>query len=136
MIQYQLYARADDLCRAIANNIIPSTEGQPTIVSPLYKREALSDVSDVFHDRNQHHNTRHGLTEFFKNFELRFSAAIAKFYTNRDSLRFLESLTALTLLDNANVDSSQLLCILAGAAPSEQSRNSQGEKEYFSQLVK
>lgn len=56
----------------------------------MYKREALYVVTDVFNDLNLLINTRRGPTEIFKDFELRFFAAMYKFNSNGEDVRLPE----------------------------------------------
>lgn len=117
VLQSQIFGRARDLCMGIKTEIIASAAVQSAIVDALYKRYALSVVSDVLDNINQLLTTRRGPNESLKNFELRFATSVAKFNGNGESVKLNPSLTALTLLENACVDYSQRISILSATAP-------------------
>lgn len=78
ILQSQLYGRVRDRSKAIRNDIIASKDGQEAIVSALSKIDALPAIYDVCNHLKELKNSRGGPTESFKNFSLRFPAAIAK----------------------------------------------------------
>lgn len=79
MLKSQLYEDARNLCRDIPDEIIASNQYQDATVDTGYKRDSISVFSGVYEDLKKLHNTLHGPSESFKNFELRFSTAIGMF---------------------------------------------------------
>lgn len=62
-------------------------------------------------------NLKHDLIEKLRNFESRFEAQVATFNAGSDSSKFTASFTSLRLLARCNVESSQLIFVLAAAGP-------------------
>ena len=60
----------------IPSSAIQSDGGTDAIVKAIYKRDALSVVSDVYQLFLGLLKTKHGLIESFKNFESRFDAHV------------------------------------------------------------
>ena len=127
MLQSQLYGRAKEICKKVSDSEIQSAGGARAILNAVYKRDALSTVSDVYQDFMNLLNLKRGTTESFRNFESRFEAQISKFNAHSDSSKLPASLTAFMLLANSNVDSSQRISVLAAAAPSSDDSNSTTE---------
>lgn len=71
----------------IDQDVIVSDAGKAAIVDAVYKRGALSVLSDMFKDLNMLVNTRLGSHESFKNLELPFAASVETFNDNRDSFK-------------------------------------------------
>lgn len=117
MLQSNLYGRAKEICCKIPDGTIRSADGKAAIVNALYKRDALSTVSNVYQDFNAVLTTRRGERETFKNFESRFEAKVAKFKSHGSSCNLPEALLAFMLLGNACVDNTQRISVLAAAVP-------------------
>ena len=128
MLQSQLYGRAKEICKKVPDSVIQSVEGVQAIVNAVYKRDALSTVSDVYQDFMNLLNLKRGANESFRNFESRFEAQVSKFNAHSDTSKIPASLTAFMLLANSNVDSSQRISVLAAAAPSSDNTGSTTEE--------
>ena len=116
MLLSNLYERAADLARNIEQQAITAEDGTQLIINAVYKVDALSTVSLVFHELQTLLSTKRGANESFRNFESRFNAALCRYNSLGDSVSMSEPMAALYLLANANVDSSQRVSILASAA--------------------
>ena len=123
MLKSQLFLRAKDLVKKVPDSVIESDDGAVAIVKAVYKRDALSTVTDVYHDFMNLLNLKRGQNESFKNFESRFEATVSKFNSHSDSSKIPESLTALMLLANSNVDSGQRISVLAAVSPTADTEN-------------
>lgn len=119
MLQSQLYGRARDLCKGIPDTEIQSDTGSVAIVKAVYKRDALSVVSEVYENFISLLNTKHGFTETFKTFESRFEAQVSKFNASSDAAKIANALTAFMLLAISSVETSQRVSVLAAASPSD-----------------
>ena len=86
MLQSHLYGRAKDLCRHIPFSEIESKNGVDLIGEALYKKDALSIVSNTYHDFHMLLSTNRGNGEGFQNFESRFAVAVAKMKSHRPVL--------------------------------------------------
>ena len=113
-MQSHLYGRAKDLCKEILFNKITSEDGVDKICKALYKKDALTIVSNAYSDFQNLVSTKRGNNESFRNFESRFTASIAKMKSH-SSNALLESLTDFMLLSNSNNDANQRISILASA---------------------
>lgn len=77
-----------------------------------------------------------GETEPLKNFESRFEAQLSKFNPLGSSVSLPKSISALVLLANLKVDSSQRISILAAAAPKESNLSTRASIEDYVKAVK
>lgn len=116
VLQSRLYGRAKELCKNVPDFLIQSTSGAEAIVKAIYKRDALSTVSDVYQDFMNFLNLECGRNETFRNFESSFEAQVSKFNEHSNLCKTPASLTALFLLANSNVDTGQHNSLLAAAA--------------------
>lgn len=123
MLLSQLYGRAKDLCKKLPESEIQSASRVLAVVDAVYKRDTFSAVSDVYHDFIAVIDLKPEQNEAFPNFESRFEAQVDKFNLHCFSSQIPEALTALILLANANVDSSQHISVPAAAAPAAFSSN-------------
>ena len=80
----------------------------------IYKKDALTIVSNAYSDFQNLLSTKRGINESFRNFESRFAAAIAKMKSH-SSEALTESLTAFMILSNSNVDANQQISDLSSA---------------------
>ena len=100
----------------INKDAINADDGTSIIINAVYKVDALSTVSLVFHELQTLLSTKRGATESFRNFESRFNANLCRYNSLGSSISMSEPMAALYLLANANVDASQRVSILASAA--------------------
>jgi len=114
-LKSQLFGRALDLCKGIPDDDIASENGAQLIIDAIYKRDALSVVSEVYQDFNDLLTCRRSSNESFKNYESRFAAMVAKMSAHGNTVKLHESLLAMMLLTNANIDDAQRVPILAAA---------------------
>ena len=133
MLKSQFYGRAKEIVKKVPDDVIESNEGAQAIVNAVYKRDALSTVSDVYQDFMRLMNLKRGPTETFLNFESRFEAQISKFNAHSETSKIPASLTALMLLANSKVDSGQRISVLAAAAPSSDS-NAKTTDDYLKEI--
>lgn len=119
VLQSHLYGRAKDLCDSLDDDVIASEDGVQLIVNTVYKKDPLSIVSCVYTELQKLLSIQRGDTESFKTFETRFEAQLSKFNALGSSVSLPESMSALVLLANSKVDSSQRISILAAASPKE-----------------
>lgn len=57
-LKSQFFRRVLDLCNGIPDDVIAFDRGVDHITAAMYKRDALSVASDVYHDFNSHLNVR------------------------------------------------------------------------------
>ena len=93
MLQSHLYGRAKHLCKDLLFEEVKSGAGVEKICKTLYKKDALTAVSNAYSDFKNLLLTKRGSYENFLNFESRFAAAIAKMKSH-GSTKLPESLTA------------------------------------------
>ena len=67
MLQSQLYGRARDMCRSIPDSEIQSADGWKKIIQAIYKRDALSVVSEVYQSFTSLLSMNRGTNESFRN---------------------------------------------------------------------
>ena len=130
-LKSQLYGRAKDLCSGISEVQLTGDHAVDLIVGKIYQKDALSVVSEAYRAFNQLWSTRRSNNETMKNFESRFSAQVAKFNSISATTRLPECITALMLLSNSAIDDSQRVSVMAAAAPSDESLNSQSSNDAF-----
>ena len=116
MLQSQLYGRARDICRSITDTDIQSNTGWKSVVDAIYRREALSVVSDVYLNFTSLLSMKRGSTETFRNFESRFLAQVSRLNSTSTSSKLPEALRAFMLLANSSVDNGQRISVLAAAS--------------------
>ena len=119
MLVSQLFGRAKEICKKIDDSVIRSVEGPAAIVQAVYKRDALSTVSDVYRDYMDLLSLKRSSNEKFRTFESRFEAQVAKFNSNSTVCQIPEALTSFLLLANTNVDDSKRISVLAAASPTD-----------------
>ncbi len=134
-LKSQLFGRAKDLCAGITSDQLNGIEGVNRIVNAIYKRDALSVVSEAYKSFNQLWNTKRTDTESMKSFEQRFAACVSKFNAISETTRLPECLTALMLLSNAVVEDSQRVSVLAAASPNEPQLGQQATNDQFLSAV-
>lgn len=127
--------RARDLCTALTDDVVSSEEGSDRIVQLLPSRDALTVVSEVFHDFNDLLSCKRSNSESYLNFEGRFAPPLAKLNRNGKATQLPESLTAIMLLTNAAVENSQRVSVLAAAAPSDPKLTNQCSTDDFLKAV-
>ena len=135
MLQSHLYGRAKDLCKDLLFEEIESEDGVEKICNTLYKKDALTAVSNAYGDFQNVLLTKQGNNETFQNFESRFAAAIAKMKSH-GSMMLPESLTAFMLLVNSNIDTTQRISILSAATSHSQNSESTTSDEELMDSVK
>lgn len=113
MLHSQLYGRAKDIRRLIADDDIQSGTGWKKIVEAVYKRDTLSVFSEVYQSYLGVLSMKRGSNETFRNFESRFMAQVSKFNSTTTSCKIPETLMAFTLLANSSVDNNQRISVLA-----------------------
>ena len=131
VLKSQLYGQASDLCAELTTEELKSEDGVNHIVNTIYQRDALNVISEAYDGFNSLLTTRRGQSESLKNFELRFSAAIAKFNSLSDTTKLPQYITALMLLSNAGIEHSQRVSVLAAAAPSNVDLTDQSSNDEF-----
>ena len=78
MPQSHLYGCAKYLCKDLTSEEIDSDNGVEKICKTLYKKDALTAVSNACGEFQNLLLTKRGSNENFQNFESLFAAAIAK----------------------------------------------------------
>ena len=136
VLQSHLYGRAKDLCDCLEDDEIASDKGAQLIVNTVYKKDPLSVVTCVYTELQKLLSIQRGGNELFKNFESRFEAQLSKFNALGSSVSLPESMSALVLLANSRVDSSQRISILAAAAPKESKLSSTASIDDYVRAVK
>lgn len=131
MLQSQLYGRTQDLSKGIPDSEIQYDTGFAAIIKAVYKRDALSVVSEVYQNFIALLNTKRGHNESFKNFKSQFDAHVSRFNASSESAKWPNALTAFMLLVNASVDSSQRVSVLAAASPADSSVNFTATTDQF-----
>lgn len=119
ILQSQLYGRASVFFRAINNELIASSEGQLAIFARSTNATHFS-LCLTSKTTSTNYKIHAVVPPNRSKIKLLFSVTIARFNPNGDSVRFLESMTTMLLLSNANVDSSYRISIHAAAAPFQQ----------------
>ena len=114
MLHSRLYGRAKDLCKEIPFPEISSADVVSKICKRLYRKDALTAVSNAYSDFRNPLLTNRGNNESFRHFESWFAASIAKMKSN-SSNAFPESLMAFMLLSDNNIDADQRISILSSA---------------------
>lgn len=115
---------------------LTSVDGLSIITDCLYKRNALSVVSEAFRLFNQLLNTKRFPKESMKNIENRFSAEVTRFNSLSVTTKLPECLTPLLLLSNAHVSGNQRITFLAAATPHNPELNSSSSNDDFLKCVK
>lgn len=87
----------------------------------VYTKDAVSVVSSVYDEIHRLILLRRESSEFFPDYEICFNAQVARFNAIGSSVTFSGAISALMLLTNAGVDSSQQISILAAAAMKDSS---------------
>lgn len=85
MLQSQLYGPSKDLCKMVSDEIIQSNSSANAIVNGVYKRNASSTASDVYHDLMSLLNLKRGSTDSFRSFESCFESQVSKLNAHSDS---------------------------------------------------
>lgn len=134
-LKSHLYGRAKDLCSGITDAQLVGEESVALIVGAIYKRDALSVVSEAYKTFNLLLNTRRGNSENMKKFESRFSAQVAKFNSISNTTKLPDCLTALMLLSNASIDDAQRVSILAAASLSDENLGAQSSNDQYLSAV-
>ena len=114
MLQSHLYGHEKDLCKEIPFTEIESDDSVDNICKSVYKQDALTIVSNAYSDFQDFLSTKRGYNESFRNFECRFSAAVAKMRPY-SSQALSESLTAFILSANSNINVNQRISILSAS---------------------
>ena len=85
MLHSHLHGRAKDLCKNILFVVIESEKGVERICKAVRKPDAISIASNTYQDFLYFLSTKRGQTENYRNYEVQFAAAIAKFNSNANS---------------------------------------------------
>lgn len=139
-LKSQIFGRTTDLIRDIPHSTIISENGADDIAIVIYKRFPFSVVTNVSADCKKLMNTQGSQNESFKNFESRFSAAVAKYFSQGQSIALQEAIKAVFLLKNSKVSEVQRVPVISfaesKASSAFQSDNSTGVlNENFLNLV-
>lgn len=135
VLKSQLFGRAKDLCAGITAEQLQSENGVDLIVQKVFKRDALSVVSETFKDFNCLLDSKRDEKEGFRNFEQRFAANMAKFNSISETTKLPECITALMLLANASVDDAQRISVLASAANHNGEVNDQASNDALLETI-
>lgn len=119
ILHFQPFERARDLCKGVPDSVIKSEDGAEAIVKAIYKRDALTVVSEVYQNFVAVFDTTRDWTETFKSFESLFDAQLPKFNASSPTTKLPHALTELMLLANSALDSSQRVCLNAAASPTD-----------------
>lgn len=135
VLRSQLYGRAKDLCKGLDSTKVASVDGVKLIVNSVYKRDALSVVTTLYDELQQLMSLRRERGESFPEYELRFAAQLARFNSLAPCVAVHDCLSALMLLANADVDSSQRISILAATSPNDKLLNETSTMEDYAQTI-
>ena len=116
MLHSHLYRRAKDLCTGIPFSKLESDDGVDKICKALYKKDAVSVVSNTYSEFLTLVSTKQGTSESYQNFESRFAAAFSKLSCHALSIQ-AESFRDFMLLANSGIDANQRISVLAAATP-------------------
>lgn len=94
----QLHGRAKDLCKGLTAYQLRRNDAPSIICSILSQSDTMPVSTDVSTDLINLRTCKHKNGESFKNYELRFSAMMAKFNANGSSIELPESVYTLYLL--------------------------------------
>lgn len=93
MVLSQLYGCTRDLSKKIPDTTVQSADGPTATVNAVYKRDALSTVSNIYNDFTSLLTSKRGFNESFRILEARFEAHVAKFNAHSDLSKLLDCLT-------------------------------------------
>lgn len=105
------------------------------IENSFYERDLLNVVSMLYSELIRVISTKRNAYESFCNFELRFCAQLSRFNTLTSHTNISDTMSALILLANANIDSRQQVSILAAASPSSDPASDSNSNDSFRELV-
>lgn len=88
-------------------------------MNAVHNKDALNVVCDVCDQLKQLFNMVRRNGESYRLFESRFNAQLCRFNSLGHSTTFYDAVSVVLLLNNANVDSTQRISILAAAAPTD-----------------
>lgn len=131
LLRYQVYGRARDLCNGVPYLTIQFYNGWDDAVKAIYKRDALTAVSEVPLNFIAVVNVKRGATEVFKTFYSHFDKQLSKFNAASATNTLPNALTAFALLANSAWDSFQRVSILAGAPSSEAPAETNDTTDHF-----
>lgn len=126
ILKSQCYGRAKDLVKSVKTQDLNSENGADHVVSAIHKRDPLSFVTELYTDFNSLLSTRRNQNESVKNFETRFEAQLSRFKSHGAG-SIPDSLIALMLLSNAEIEDNQRVSILAASVNSLDSSITQTE---------
>lgn len=102
----------------------------------MIKVDPITVVSTVYGELINLMSTKRNSNESFRDFELRFDAQLSRFNSLATHASLTDSISALMLLANATVDSSQRVSILAAASLSANLVNPNDSADSMLKLVK
>lgn len=133
MLQSQLYSKGENLCKKASKTVTHSAAGTAAIADAIFKREALSTVSNFHHDFITLLNLEWRQNEIFRKFESHSEAQVSTFKTHFDTSTLEQSLTALLFHVNLNSITNQRISVLAAAASSSINESSTAD-DYLSAI--
>lgn len=103
-LKFQLFGRAKDLCHGIRNAQLAGEDDVNSILTAIYKSDALLVVSEVYDLFNKHWRTLHCTNKSIENFQLRFAANVSNFNSISKTKKLHEYLSALMISANLNIE--------------------------------
>lgn len=119
MLKAQLVGRARDLGAKVSMEELKLCDGAITLGHSIYRVDALSKINKISDQFSKLITTRRWNNEPLGNFESRFHAEVCNLHDAAGQNILPDTLIALVLVTNSNIDSSQRLSVLASVSPAD-----------------
>lgn len=134
-LKSKMFGRAYDVCSTISNEMIGYKEGVDDFVSKVHVRVTRSIKDAVYQDFNDLLSIKLKSKESYHKYEPKFTAKIEKIHHHGITLAINQSILAMMLLSESNIDEVKQIQILSSATSGSVVTSSDNDDAIVTQIT-